>query len=725
MSRTIRQRKLRQRRNARRRAQLTFFAVIALLLTVAGGAWGTYDYLKGADESWPTIENMRPQRIGENSIVYSRDGKPMGYIKSDQNRKNLPFTKMGEWAPRATVAIEDQRFYQHNGVDPEGMMRALSVNLEAGSSEEGASTVTQQVVRNLYKEITVEKTLSRKAKEATLAIQLEERWSKKKILETYLNLVFYGNNAYGIEAASLTYFNKSAKDLTIPEAALLAGLPQQPSRFDPYQEGNVPKATARRNDVLAAMFAQDMITKAEYDAALATPIKLSPTRVFKERKLPYVFDYVEQELIQQFGAATVRQGGLTIKTTIDPKLQKIAERAVKSNLPAGGPSGAIAVLDTKTGEIRAMASTSSYADSKFNRAAQARRQPGSTAKIWVLASFLREGVDPDANSYTSRPIKVRYGPGSEYWEPKTYSGSFAGTMSIRRATTASDNSVYAQMTLDISPEKVAETAHKLGIKSPLETVWSIGLGSQVVTPLEQTNFYSSIARGGIRRDPRAIESATTPGGTELPLKYPKSFRVLEDWQADTIRSILRDNVTGGTGVTASSIEDAAGKTGTTDDAKDAWFCGMTPELTACVWMGYNIPTPMGGVAGGGTPTTIWRDFMRDALPKVPDQEWFKVKGTPTWVPWVSRWQTGLGLDVAVGSVSNNYYQPSYSGGNDDNDDAAPADDTAGTGTDAGTGTGTGATPEPTTPGPTSPEPTTPGPTNPEPTNPAPAPVARR
>ncbi len=680
---------------------------------LAGAAWGTYDYLKGDDETWPTIDTLAPQSIGQNSVVYDSKGNRLGVIKSDQNRKILPFEEMGEWAPRATVAIEDQRFYSHNGVDPEGMLRALSVNIEAGTNAEGASTITQQVVRNIYKEITTEKTLSRKAKEATLAVELEDTWSKKKILETYLNLVFYGRNAHGIEAASLTFFNKPSKELTIPEAALLAGLPQQPSKFDPYVKENLPKAQARRDDVLRAMYAQEMITKAEFDEAIATPIKLQQTALFKERKLPYVFDYVEQELIKQFGAATVRQGGLKIQTTIDPKLQKIADRVVTDNLAGTGRSGAIAVLDTKTGEIRAMGSTESYADSKFNRAAQARRQPGSTAKIWVLAAFLREGVDPDTTYYTSKPIKVRDGS-TEWWEPKTYSGRFAGTMSISRATTASDNSVYAQMTLDIGPEKVNQTAQKMGIKTPLENVWSIGLGSQVVTPLEQTNFFATIARGGIRRDPRAVSSAITPGGTKLQLKYPKGFKALEDWQAEELRSILRDNVTGGTGTTASGIEDAVGKTGTTDDSKDAWFCGMTPELTACVWMGHNIPTPMPGAAGGGIPTAIWRDFFRDALPYVPDRKWFTAKGSPVWIPgWdAGRWATDLGLEVGAGSGN---YDPTYTPS--PTEPAAPTD-----GSDE-VPEGTAPPVDPGTPAPVEPAPVEPAPVEPAPVAPAAAPVA--
>jgi len=627
---------------------------------------------------------------------------------------------MGEWAPRATVAIEDQRFYDHNGVDPEGMMRAFSVNLEAGDTREGASTITQQVVRNLYKEITTDKTLSRKAKEATLAIELEDRWSKKKILESYLNLVFYGRNAYGIEAASLTFFNKSADDLTIPEAALLAGLPQSPSKYDPFVKANLGKAKARRNDVLNAMLAQGMITKAEHTDAIAAPIALEQTTRFTERKLPYFFDYVEQELITQFDSATVRQGGLKIKTTIDPRMQHLAEQAIREKL-YDGPSAAVVALDTQSGEIKAMASSSSYAESRFNRAAQAVRQPGSTAKIWVLAAFLQEGVDPNYTTYTSRPFRVRYvGSGeSGWWEPKTYSESYRGAMSIRSATVASDNSVYAQMTLDISPEKVAAMARKMGIKSQLEHVWSIGLGSQVVTPLEQTSFYSTIARGGARRDPRAVQQAITPGGTKLPLRYPKGFQAIKDWQAAEIVSILRDNVTGGTGTSANIPgAEVSGKTGTTDDAKDAWFCGMTPEITTCVWMGYNIPTSM-NETGGQTPASIWRAFMEPALELVPNRDWFNPRGEPSWRPWTANtWVDNPSFETSVGSSSSttDYYSGPVAAPTQDPATPVPAP-TPGAGTppvDPGAGT----------PAPTEPAPVAPAPTEPAPVAPAPAPVAR-
>lgn len=732
MSRTIRQRRIRERRASRRRAQLAVLAVVVLVLATAGAAYGTYDYLKGDDTDWPSIENLQPQRIGQNSILLSADGKPMGYIQSDQNRKSLLFKAMGAWAPKATVAIEDRRFYTHNGVDPEGMVRAFTVNLEAGSSKEGASTITQQVIRNLYKEITTEKTLSRKAKEATLALQLERKWDKQRILQTYLNLVFYGNNAYGIEAAAQTYFSKPASALGISEAAMLAGLPQAPSEYDPFT--NPKAAKTRRDQVLRAMYDQRLITKAQYDESVASAITLKAGNAYKVKQLPYFFDYVEQELIAQLGPATVRQGGLKIQTTINPKMQKLAERALKDTLSTSGPSGAIAVLDTRTGQIRAMASTESYAKTKFNRPAQARRQPGSTAKIWALAAFVREGINPDTTSYVSSPIGVRYKGSGEagWWKPKTFSGSYGGSMSIRRATVASDNSVYAQMTLDLSPEKVAETAKLMGIKSPLTPVWSIGLGSMEVTPLEQTNFYATIARGGIRSDPRAVAKVTTPGGSDLEVGYPKSRRVLADWQADSIVDILKDNVTGGTGTSAAiQGKEVSGKTGTTDDSKDAWFCGMTPELTACVWIGYNTPTPMYGETGGGRPAQIWRRFMQPALELrgVPDRDWFSPKGEESWVPFTpGGWKTNPSFDTNGGVAT----KPKDDGADDAERDEDAVDEPA---TQDGAATpapgGEVVTPAPdggaTTPAPVTPAPVTPAPTPvaPTPATPAPTPAAGR
>lgn len=651
MSRTYRKRRQRQQMTRRHRRRIAGAVLGGIFACATLAGYGVYQYLKG-DEAWPTIQTIKPERVGENSVVYAADGTRMGVIESDQNRTIITYDKMGKWAPKAAVAIEDRRFYEHPGVDPEGVVRAAFRNVESGSAQQGASTITQQVVRNIYREITTEKTLSRKAKEASLAYQLEGIWTKRQILETYLNVIFFGHNAYGLEAASQTYFSKPAMRLTLAESALLAGLPQKPSEYDPFR--NKQAAVARRNDVLAAMLSQQMITKAQHDAAVAKPIQLKAGRLYTERRLPYFFNYVRDTMIQKYGAEAVRQGGMRVHTTIDPKMQRLAEKALQDTLPTG-PSGAMVVLDTRTGAIRAMASSENYsAREQFNRAAQARRQPGSTAKIWVLAAFVLDKVNPDTTYYTSRPLRVRCTGCSEWWEPKTYDGRYGGSRSIRSATVASDNSVYAQMTLDIGAEKVKKVANRLGITSPLQEVWSIGLGSQVVTPLEQTNFYATIARGGVRRDPTAVERIETPGGGKLPLKNPAPRRVMADWQAWKVVDVLQDNMTGGTGTGAHIPgSDDSGKTGTTDDHKDAWFCGMTPELTACVWMGYNIPTPMPGVAGGSYPASIWRRFMEPALDLVDDRAWFRVRGDESWLPWNSTWQTKPGLDVGMATSSYN------------------------------------------------------------------------
>jgi penicillin-binding protein 1A len=664
MSRTLRQRRERQRRaHARRNTTLLGLAVLGLLV-LAGVAFGGFHYLKG-DQPWPTTKTLKPGRIGQNSIVLDGTGQRMGVIQSDQNRTVIKsWGHLGKWAPIATVAIEDRRFYSHKGVDPEGIARAFTTNVKASDTRQGASTITQQVVRNLYSEIGNEKTMSRKAKEATLAVELEREWSKgttrlemkRRVLRTYLNLVFYGNNAYGIEAAAQTYFSRHARSLTLPQAAMLAGLPQAPTEYNPFR--NKRDAIARRNEVLTSMYHQGSITKHQYDSALKSPLGLHPGRTYKVRRLPYFFDYVEQQLIGAYGSRAIRDGGLVIHTTINPRYQRLAEAAIRDTLnQPGDPSAAMVVIDTKTGEIRAMASSENYAASKFNRAAQAKRQPGSTAKIWALTALLKEGVDPETTFYTSRPFKVRYKGSTEWWEPKTDDGRYYGSESVATAVVRSDNSVFSQISMDLGPEKVAAAAHSLGVRSPLENVWSIALGSQVVTPLEQTNFYSTIARGGVRIDPRAVSKVIAPGGGAFRLRQAKPHRVLGDGQAAEILDILHRNILGGTGTGANFGWHESGKTGTTDDLKDAWFCGMTPQLTSCVWMGYNIPTPMRSVHGievfGGTfPATIWKRFMQPALEGKEDVPFPEPKNDPVYTNTFTpgAWMHNPALETTMGAA---------------------------------------------------------------------------
>lgn len=711
-----------RRRQAERRIQRIRIVTATVATIAVGGAIGGYyffDWLRG-DEKWPTIDTLTPGRIGQNSFVYASDGTKMGVIPSDQNRTVIKLRQSGKFTGDAVVAIEDRRFLQHPGVDAQGIARAAIKDIKEGHAAEGASTITQQVVRNLYPQITREKTLSRKAKEATLALELEEKWAKDKILETYLNLVFFGNNAYGIEAAAQTYFSKHARSLTLEQSALLAGLPQKPSAYDPFT--NKEDAKTRRDRVLEAMFKQEMISEARYTKAINSPIVLKRGTTYVEHRLPYVFDYVQQQLIKQYGPVYVRQGGLRIQTTVSIRLQELAERAIRETLnQPGDPSAAMVVIDTRSGEIKALASSAAYTDSKFNIAAQSKRQPGSTAKIWGLAALVAEGFNPDEVSYTSRPLKIRYKGSTEWWEPKTYSGSYSGTQSVASATIRSDNSVFAQLGLDLTPEKVNRVANRLGIESDLQPVWSSILGSQVVTPLEQTNFYSTIARGGVRKDPTAIQFIKGPSGTPVKVIREKEKRVLSTTQARKIVEILENNMTSGTGTGAQIGRPAAGKTGTTDDHKDAWFCGMTPHLTACVWMGHTIPTPMYSVhgvsvAGGTFPATMWKKFMDPALSNREVKDFFEVEGVWNWLSasvWdAGHWMDDPGLELSVGA------DPTKVAEEDEDDKKKKEDEDAAAAEDTDTA-GAGTTPPPPSPPPATTPPASPPPPSPPPPPPAP------
>jgi penicillin-binding protein 1A len=646
-------------------ARLLAFALgaLALVLAVVSIAAVALYQKERSSSDWPHVTQLETERIGQNSVVYSADGKQIGTVAAPENRRQLPLKDMGEYLPEALVAIEDRRFYSHDGVDRRGIARAMWRNIKARGYVEGASTIDQQLVRNLYPEIDNDRTLTRKMKEASLAQELNALWrkkygreaAKKRILALYLNLVFFGNNAYGADAASRTYFGKTAANLQVQEAALIAGLVQSPTAYDPFKHPEA--ALARRNEVLEAMERSGKITKAELTQAKATPlgVKRGTKLGAQASPAPYFFDYVRREAEDAYGKDTVQRGGLRIYTTLDTKMQKLAEQSIASVLnQPGDPASALVVIENRSGAIRAMASSERYANTQFNFAADAKRQPGSAAKTWALAALLQGGVDPDQVRYLSTPLAIRPGPGKAIWKPQTYDGSYAGLISVRDATVRSDNSVFAQITLDIGPERVAETAHRMGIQSKLQSVESIGLGSQVVTPLELTRLYSTIARGGVNVEPYALRQVTSASGSRSERAKPKVERALEAWQAEKIISILSDNVKRGTG-TAAQLADrpVAGKTGTTDDYKDAWFCGMTPTHTACVWVGYPKPRSMTNVhgisvAGGTLPAQIWQRFMSQALSKVKPGEFVSAKEPSGLKQYVPGWCNRAGIEVIQG-----------------------------------------------------------------------------
>jgi penicillin-binding protein 1A len=622
--------------------------------------------------------------IGQNSFVYAADGSLLGTIPAERNRQPVPLKTMSRWLPKATIAIEDRRFYEHGGVDAEGVARALWEDVKAGKVVQGGSTITQQLVRNLYP-VSRERTLDRKVKEACLAIKLNRARSKKWILAAYMNQVYYGNHAYGVEAAAQTYFSKRARNLTLVEAALLAGLPQAPSIYDPFQRK--AQALARRNEVLVAMLSTGAITTDEYEAAVATPIRLRAGKLYKRIREPYFFSYVREELIKEYGATTVRSGGLKVYTTIDRRFQRIANRVMRETFfERDDPAAALVSINPDNGAIRAMAAViPGRKKNQFNLASQARRQAGSTFKTFVLTTAIAEGISPQT-SYLSAPLRYSPDPSGSCdsepptaWCPQTYDHSYIGVTSIARATLRSDNTVFARLTLDLGPEKVGLMAHKLGIQSPLTSregayVPSLGLGSADVSPLEMASAYATLAAGGMYSKPRAIKKVAFPDGKiDASWGEVKRRRVISDGVAYEVTKILEQNVLYGTGTRASIGRPTAGKTGTTDNHSDAWFCGYTPNLTTVVWVGYpGAQIPMlsefygGPVAGGTFPAQIWGLYMREALMYSPPQDW----KTPT--EWAT-FEPFSGQYALSGSTSDD--EGTYEGSSDEETDTTTTETT--------------------------------------------------
>jgi penicillin-binding protein 1A len=615
-----RKRKRSARIHRRRRAGVaagTFAIVIGIIFVTVGFGAGT------ALSASCDLNTLRPVEIGANSFVYAKDGSLLGSIPAERNREPVTNAQMSKWLPRATVAIEDRRFWQHGGVDYVGIARAAWNDVSAGKVLEGGSTITQQLVRNLY--TGQEKTFTRKIKEACLAIKLAQKWPKQKVLNEYLNTVYYGNHAYGVEAAAQTYFSKHASQLTLLQAALLAGLPQAPSDYDPYH--NPQAALDRRDEVLSAMLKNQAITLAQYNNAIrSNTLDLHAGRIYTSIKQPYFFSYVIDELDHAYGSNTVRQGGLKVYTTIDPRLQRLANKAIRDVLPyKTDPASAIVSVEPGTGAIRAMTAVVRKKGNQFNLVAQSARQAGSTFKTFVLASAIERGIDPDTTYYTSAPFTCSIGPWCQTpWQVHTYDNSYRGSISITSGTLASDNSVYAQLTLDVGPRYVWQMAHRLGVHlSPDKPYASIGLGSLAVSPLDMAAAYATFAALGVYAKPMAITKVILPGGHEdkdSGWGKPQTKRAVSQAVAWKVTDVLRQNALYGTGAGSSDgLHPNAGKTGTTENHADAWFDGYTRQLSTVVWMGYpegEIPmTSVHGltVAGATFPVPIWHEYMAAAL----------------------------------------------------------------------------------------------------------------
>jgi penicillin-binding protein 1A len=549
----------------------------------------------------------------------------LAILRGDQARILVRSQEISPWMKHAIVAAEDKRFYEHRGVDLRGMGRALWADVSHRGAVQGGSTITQQFVKNAF--LTSQKSVGRKLLEAALAWQLEQRWSKDRILTSYLNTVYFGNGAYGVEQAARVYFHHKAKTLNPAEAALLAAIPEDPSAWDPVAH---PKAALRHRDlVLNLLFAQGFFTQSQLNKWTSYPmpnpkdVSLPSTQGLAA---PYFANYVKDQLVRELGPRRAFGGGLKVTTTLNVRLQNIARDAVKSVLPpdGNGPTASLVVLDAHSGAVLAMVGGENYHKNQFNLATQGERQPGSSFKPFVLATALRDNMSP-TSVLTSKPVTIN--ADGRLWEVSNYEGEYLGPIDLSKAIAYSDNSVFSQLTAILGPRNVRDTAKALGITTHLRGYFAIGLGAEPSTPLEMARAYSTFANGGSRIDgsifgnqPRVVQEITdSKGKVEANTLVPR--QVLTPDQAATINSLLQGVVQYGTGKAAQLPgRQVAGKTGTTENYGDAWFVGYTPQLVAAVWVGYPdklvpMTTEFHGrpVAGGTYPALIWKAFMSKAL----------------------------------------------------------------------------------------------------------------
>jgi penicillin-binding protein 1A len=612
------------RRRRRRIRKLRLLALIGALGVLAATAFA-YGVIVALSAQLSGLDPFHQQREQVDGYVYAGDGHTiLAVLRGSQSRVLVHSEDISPWVKQAIVATEDKRFYEHRGIDIRGMARALWADIRHKGAVQGGSTITQQFVKNAL--TGGARSITRKLKEAALAWQLEQRWSKDQILTAYLNTIYFGNGAYGIERAARTYFGHSAKKLTLWEAALLAGIPEDPSLYDPVAHPQIAKA--RRTTVLRLMLAQGIIGRGQFRRAVREPMP-TPQDVHLsgvQGLAPYFGEYVKGQLINRFGAKRVFGSGFRVNTTINFQLQSLARAAVHKWLPsASGPQAALVAINPSSGAVLAMYGGNSFHASQFNLATEGERQPGSSFKPFVLATALKQGISP-LTTLVSKPVSIFLG--NRYWSVHNYEGEYLGPIDLAKAISVSDNSVFSQLTKIVGPASVVQTAKEMGITSTLQSYFGIGLGVEAVNPLEMARAFASFANGGLRVDgsvfgnePRVITTIANDKGQIVYANKPVPRRVLSPAEDELLTQLLEGVVTSGTG-TAAALPDrpVAGKTGTTENYGDAWFVGYTPQLVVAVWVGYpNTLKPMltefhgRPVVGGTYPALIWKSFVESAL----------------------------------------------------------------------------------------------------------------
>ncbi|WP_449283922.1 transglycosylase domain-containing protein [Limnothrix redekei] len=604
--------------------QITGGTLLTVTMLGSAAVAGALVGLAVSFRNLPDVRILQTYTPSETSYIYDIKGRVLASLHDEANRVVVPLNQISPHLKRAVIAIEDSSFYQHPGINPGSIMRALVTNLERGRTSEGGSTLTMQLVKNLF--LSPQRRISRKVAEAVLSLRLEQILKKDEILELYLNQVYWGHNNYGIETASRSYFGKAAADLNLAESAMLAGLIQAPEDYSPFL--NFERAKQRQAIVLGRMLDLGWITPAEELAARNQPLNLGKSTSFQSSKLPYVTEAVTQELKKRFRREDLFKGGMRIQTTVDFDFQTMAEATVSAAHARMRSRGlradqvALVAVDPRTHFVKAMVGGVDYRKSQFNRAIQAMRQPGSAFKPFVYYAAFATGRYTPNSAVNDTPVS--YNDGGVMYRPKNYGGGFSGSVSIRRALEISLNIPVVRLGQEVGLNKVIETCRLLGFQSPLEPVLSLPLGSEDVTPLEMAGAYATFANNGWHSDTTFIVQVTDSSGKVLLDNTPRPQLVLDPWATATLTDTLRGVITNGTAKTANIGRPAAGKTGTTDSERDIWFVGYVPQLSVAVWAGNDNYRPIGyGATGGSYVAPIWREFMLKALQGVPAEDFRK------------------------------------------------------------------------------------------------------
>ena len=582
---------------------------ILVFLIIAGAGCG---FIGATMSDLPEVANVKP---AASSQIYDVHGNLITTVHATENRLPVKLSQVPKDLQNAFIATEDNRFYSHHGVDPIGIMRAIWVNIAHDGVAEGGSTITQQLARNAF--LTQDRTLKRKIMEAMLAIRIEQYYTKQEILEMYLNQIYFGQGAYGVQAAAHVYFGKNVQDLDLAQSAMLAGLPQSPNYYSPLT--NYKAGKARQAVVLGQMVKYDYIDQATADKAKDEDLGLreKSEAAHSDNNASYFIDYVISEIAEKYGDNAVYKDGLKIYTTIDMKAQDAAVQAMH-NLPnfytddkgLTQPQGALIAINPHNGYIVAM--VGGRGDDSFNRAVLAERQPGSAFKPFVYLAAIQDGMTPGT---VMDDKKIEFNG----WSPKNYEGTYSGQMTLRYALQHSVNTIAVQLADAVGMRKVLNLASSLGITTLDDSkdnnlAAALGGLTNGVKPIDMAVAYGTLANGGVKVKPVAITKIVDRNGQVVEENSTEEQRVVDPKYAYVIMNMLESVMSGGTGGGASIGRPAAGKTGTTDESKDAWFVGYTPDLVAAVWMGddYGIET-LDGITGGTVPAVIWRDFMSQAL----------------------------------------------------------------------------------------------------------------